>query len=162
MSHQNALNLKLINAKSKEHLDEITKLFKEYAASLGFSLCFQNFDEELTGLPGEYAPPRGSLLLAFVGMRVVGCVALRPLTKRYCEMKRLYIRPKFRKKGIGKELSVAIIEKARKLGYTRMRLDTLASMTEAITLYKTLGFKKIKPYRYNPLKGAVYMELNLK
>ena len=153
--------LKFIQAESKEELLQVKKLFTEYATSLDFNLCFQDFDQELAELPGEYALPDGRLLLALEGTKIAGCVALRKISKETCEMKRLYVRTGFRGKGIGKALTVYIIEEARKIGYSRMQLDTVPSMKEAISLYHSLGFKQIEPYRYNPIEGAIYMELIL-
>lgn len=138
------------------------ELFTEYAASLGFDLCFQDFDKELASLPGEYSSPNGCLIVAMDGSQVVGCVALRRLDNDICEMKRLYVRPEFRGKGIGRELVKAIIDEAKKIGYIRMRLDTVPVMKEAIALYCSMGFYEIEPYRYNPVEGAVFMELNLR
>ena len=136
-------------------------MFKEYSESLNFDLYFQNFDTEYADLPGEYAPPDGRLLLALYNTKIAGCVALKKLETSICEMKRLYVRPEFRSKGIGRNLAIAIIDEARKIGYKAMRLDTIPSMKQATALYKSLGFKKIAPYRYNPIEGAMYMELNL-
>jgi len=153
--------LKIIRADSKKYLGDARELFTEYAKSLGFDLCFQNFDSELAKLPGEYAPPEGCLLLALYNKQIAGCIALRKSRKRICEMKRLYIRPKFRGKGIGKKIAVTIIQEAKKIGYKHMRLDTVPKMIEAITLYRSLGFKKTKPYCYNPIKGALFMDLAL-
>lgn len=153
--------LKLIEVKSTKDLKYIKKLFSEYAKSLGFDLCFQSFDKELVELPGKYAPPYGCLILALHNRQVAGCVALRKISKGICEMKRLYVKPRFRGKGIGRNLARSIIEKAGKIGYTRMRLDTVPAMKEAISLYHSLGFKKTNPYRYNPIKGTTYMDLNL-
>lgn len=150
-----------IRAESKEHLSYIKELFKEYADSLGFDLCFQNFEKELSDLPGEYAPPNGSLLLGMIGNQVAGCVALRKIDEDSCEMKRLYVKPEFRRKRLGKCLAEAIIKEASKIGYKYMRLDTVPSMKEAIMLYESLGFKWIKPYRHNPINGAIFMELDL-
>jgi len=128
---------------------------------LGFDLDFQNFDNELAGLPGEYSSPRGCILLAEYENRPAGCVALRPLSDEICEMKRLYVRPKFRGLGIGRALAKAIIEQARKIGYTLMRLDTVPTMKVARALYQSLDFKQISQYRYNPIEGAEFMELKL-
>jgi len=154
--------LKFIQAKSKKDIEIIRKLFQEYAESLGFSLCFQDFEKELAELPGAYTPPDGRLLLAIYNNQIAGCVALRKITEGICEMKRLYIRPEFRGKRIGRRLAVFIIDEARKTGYKRMRLDTVPSMKEASALYRSLNFKEIEPYRCNPIEGAKFMELILK
>jgi putative acetyltransferase len=153
--------LKLIQVESPEHMARARELFQEYAVSLGFSLCFQGFDKELAGLPGEYALPGGRLLLALANEQVAGCVALRRIDEETCEMKRLYVRPAFRGKRVGRKLARTAIAEARTVGYRRMRLDTLPAMKEAIALYQSLGFRVIEPYRYNPIAGAIYMELEL-
>ncbi len=154
--------MKLVFAESEEQLVSIRELFLEYAASLGFSLCFQDFDKELARLPGEYGPPTGCLILAVVGSLPCGCVALHKLEEGICEMKRLYIKPEFRGKGFGKLLVNAVIDEAKKIGYSKMRLDTVPQMKEAINLYWKIGFKEIEPYRANPIDGALYMEMDLK
>jgi ribosomal protein S18 acetylase RimI-like enzyme len=154
--------LKLTQAELPSQIAPVRELFLEYAQSLGFSLCFQSFDQELAGLPGDYAPPHGRLLLASYEGQLAGCVALHKLENGICEMKRLYLRAKFRGKGLGRALAEAAISEARKIGYRRMRLDTVEPiMKDAVGLYRLLGFKEIAPYRENPIAGAMYMELEL-
>jgi putative acetyltransferase len=151
----------IIPGHSADRLPEVRTLFTEYAESLGFDLCFQGFDRELRDLPGEYEPPTGSLLLAVGEGGAEGCVALRRLDGQTSEMKRLYVRPPARGSGLGRRLALAIIAEARRIGYARMRLDTVPSMKGAIGLYQRLGFRRIAPYRPNPIEGALFMELNL-
>jgi len=154
--------LTLAQAESPAQIAQARELFLEYAQSLGFSLCFQNFDHELAGLPGDYAPPDGRLLLAEYEGQLAGCVALHELEAGICEMKRLYLRPRFRSKGLGRVLAERIIAEARTIGYQRMRLDTVEPvMKDAVAVYRKLGFKEIAPYRANPIAGAMYMELEL-
>jgi GNAT superfamily N-acetyltransferase len=141
--------------------DVVRELFREYAASTGFDLCFQDFDRELAALPGEYAPPRGRLLLAHVNGQLAGCVALRPLDAETCEMKRMFLRSGHRGRGLGRALATSIIREARTIGYRRMRLDTVPAMKEAIGLYRCLGFRDIASYRHNPIPGALFLELRL-
>jgi ribosomal protein S18 acetylase RimI-like enzyme len=151
----------IVHAQTPEHYESIRALFLQYADSLGFDLDFQNFDHELATLPGDYASPDGCLLLAEdAGIRT-GCVALRRLEDNICEMKRLYVIPVYRGLGVGKILAQAVIKEARARGYKKMRLDTVGSMKEARGLYVSIGFYTIKPYRYNPIDGADYMELKL-
>jgi putative acetyltransferase len=152
----------LVQAESPSELAQARELFLEYAQSLGFSLCFQNFDQELASLPGGYAPPEGRLLLAEYEGQVVGCVALHKLEPGICEMKRLYLRPTARGKGLGRILAERIIAEARQIGYHRMRLDTVEPvMKDAVAMYRKLGFTEIAPYRPNPMSGVIYMELQL-
>lgn len=151
-----------ITPATADQLPLVRELFLEYARSLDFDLCFQSFDQELAGLPGDYAPPRGALLLAFHNGVAVGCVALRPLESDICEMKRLYIRPAARGLKLGYALTTAVIEAARAAGYRKMRLDTIGtSMQRAVEIYRRFGFVEIPPYRANPVPGALYMELTL-
>ena len=151
----------ILDANSAAHLPFIRELFIEYANSLETDLCFQNFQEELSGLPGKYAPPQGRLLLALHEIAPAGCVGLRPLDASICEMKRLYVRPAHRGMGLGRTLTQAIITSARESGYAAMRLDTLAIMRQAQSLYQSLGFARIKPYYHNPNPDTVFMELKL-
>jgi putative acetyltransferase len=153
-------------AESPTQVARARELFLEYAQSLGFSLCFQNFDEELANLPGDYAPPDGRLLLAELQGQLAGCVALHKLGSEagyeFCEMKRLYLRPQFRGKGLGRALADRIIAEARTIGYKRMRLDTVEPvMKDAVAMYRRLGFQEITPYCKNPMHGTLYMELKL-
>ena len=152
----------LIEATLAEHVEQVRTLFLEYAQSLGFSLCFQSFDQELKSLPGEYAPPGGRLFLLSHDTHAAGCVGLRKLEDNVCEMKRLYVRPEFRGHGFGRDLVERVITAAREIGYQRMRLDTIgSSMKDAVVLYRRMGFREIPPYRANPIEGALYMELVL-
>jgi len=152
----------LTQAESPAQIAQARELFLEYAQSLGFSLCFQNFDQELAGLPGDYAPPDGRLLLATYEGQLAGCVALHRLEFEICEMKRLYLRPQFRGKRLGRALADRIIAEARQIGYHRMRLDTVEPvMKGAVAMYRKIGFKEVPPYSANPIAGALYMELQL-
>jgi putative acetyltransferase len=154
--------LQIIPASSSAQIAQGRELFLEYAASLGFSLCFQNFDQELAGLPGDYAPPEGRLLLAEYEGQLAGCVALHKIEPGICEMKRLYLRPQFRGKGLGRALAEHLIAGARQAGYRRMRLDTVEPvMKNAVAMYRAMGFREIVPYRTNPMAGTLYMELDL-
>jgi ribosomal protein S18 acetylase RimI-like enzyme len=178
-----ALPLRIVEADdSPATLARIRELFEEYARDLGHDLAFQDFATELATLPGKYAPPGGAILVAAAGALatsgacdprepdrvsadlVAGCVALRPLgdpAARNAEMKRLWVRPAWRRAGLGRRLAEAIVERARQLGYGRIRLDTLASMTPALALYRSLGFREIPPYYPNPLPDVVYLEKTL-
>jgi GNAT superfamily N-acetyltransferase len=152
----------IFQTNTQEDIEQARTLFEEYAASLGISLCFQDFDQELKNLPGKYAPPDGRLLLATDGDELAGCIALRKLSPAVCEMKRLFVRPGFRSHGLGRVLVQTIIDEARKLSYTHMRLDTLPGlMDKAIALYRSFGFNEIGPYCENPVEGAKFMELEL-
>lgn len=151
----------IVQALTTEEIAVARILFKEYATWLAIDLSFQNFDEELANLPGDYAPPDGRLLLAQCGTETAGCVALRRFQNRACEMKRMWVRPGFRGRGLGRLLAEKLIAEARTLGYSRMVLDSLPSLGSAIALYRSLGFREIPPYRYNPEPGAVFMQLEL-
>ena len=141
------------------------EVFRDYAASLAFDLDFQNFDAELAALPGEYAPPSGHLLLAFVGDELAGCGALRPCPDtdyaNACEMKRVYVRPAFRRIGLGRSIAEALLDEARRAGYSSVLLDTLDEMEAARELYASLGFFEIPPYYFNPNAGAHYLKVDL-
>jgi ribosomal protein S18 acetylase RimI-like enzyme len=157
--------LTISQAESSVQINQARELFLEYAESLGFSLCFQNFDEELARLPGDYAPPEGRLLLAYYEAELAGCGALHELDSgedglRVCEMKRLYVRPQFRGKAVGRSLVEFVIAEARKIGYASVRLDTVEPvMKAAVAVYRRFGFHEIAPYCPNPIEGALYMEL---
>lgn len=146
-------------------MDATRVLFQEYAKTLGVDLCFQDFDSELARLPGDYAAPRGALVLAVMGAELAGCCALRPIDStdyaNACEMKRLYVRPAFRGTGVGRLLAEAIVDKGRLLGYDSILLDTLSDMEAARALYEDLGFEEIPPYYYNPIAGAHYLKADL-
>jgi ribosomal protein S18 acetylase RimI-like enzyme len=151
----------LVRAETPNHINDTRLLFREYEQFLAVDLCFQNFEQELAGLPGKYAPPEGLLLLVMESHRAAGCVAVRKLAGGVCEMKRLYVRPEYRKHGVGRMLAKEVIAEASVLGYQLMRLDTLERLTEAMSLYESLGFRRTPPYYDNPLPGVVYWELCL-
>ena len=146
-------------------IEATRQIFRQYAAQLGVDLCFQNFDAELADLPGEYVGPRGALLLATVDGEVAGCVALRDLADadypNACEMKRLFVRPAFRRFGLGRLLAQALMDRARQAGYSNLLLDTLDDMEAARGLYASLGFEEIAPYYFNPIPGAHYLKASL-
>jgi ribosomal protein S18 acetylase RimI-like enzyme len=155
-------NLVLAQAESEAQIFQARELFLEYAQSLGFSLCFQSFDQELATLSGHYAPPDGRLFLAEYEKRLAGCVALHKLEAGICEMKRLYLRPQFRGMKLGRVLVDRIIAEARLIGYQSMRLDTVEPvMKDAVAMYRKIGFREIPPYCSNPIAGALYMEITL-
>jgi len=154
--------MELIQATTEEQIEAARELFKEYAAGLAIDMCFQSFDHELQTLPGKYAMPDGRLLLVYADDELAGCIALRKLDDRTCEMKRLFLRPGFRGRGYGRRMIDKLIEVAREIGYQRMVLDTLpGKMDAAIALYRELGFEDIPAYYDNPLVGAVYLERTL-
>ena len=148
-------------ARFPDDLEIVSTLFREYAASIGIDLAFQGFEEELAGLPGKYQPPSGRLLLASKDREMLGCVALRPLAGGDCEMKRLYVRPAARGSSLGRRLAERICSEARTAGYARICLDTLSTMTPALKLYASLGFRDIAPYVFNPITGARFLGLEL-
>jgi GNAT superfamily N-acetyltransferase len=157
-----AHQIDLFQATLPEHIEQARSLFLEYGRSLGFSLCFQSFDEELKTLPGAYAPPNGRLLLARYAGHAAGCIALRQLEAGVCEMKRLYVRPDDRGLGLGRMLVDRVIAEAHAIGYERMRLDTVASaMQDAVALYRRMGFQEIAAYSAIPIQSALWMELVL-
>ncbi len=157
--------IRLQTPDTPEQFDAARGLFREYAQDLGIDLCFQNFDAELATLPGDYAEPQGALLLAFVDGGLAGCGAFRPLHDvdyaNACEMKRLYVRPAFRRFGLGRMLAEALIDRAVQAGYSAMLLDTLDDMESARGLYATLGFVEVPPYYFNPIAGAHYLKVDL-
>jgi ribosomal protein S18 acetylase RimI-like enzyme len=157
--------LRFITPSSPEHYDALREIFREYAAALQVDLCFQDFEAELLGLPGEYAHPRGALLMALADEVLIGCCALRPLDNvdypNACEMKRLYVRPAFRSAGVGRQLAEAILDIANLAAYNSILLDTLDEMESARALYQDLGFDEIPPYYHNPIAGAHYLRAKL-
>ena len=158
--------LQLFDAITPDQIESTRQLFREYEAGLGISLCFQNFDDELKNLPGDYATPGGALLLALSDGQLAGCCALRRASAssypKAAEMKRLFVRPTFRGKGIARKLVYEILRMARGQGYHYVVLDTLNTMKEAQALYVLIGFRDIQPYYENPIKGARYMMLDLR
>ena len=154
--------LEIVNAIDPADIAAARQLFREYQQGLGVDLSFQDFASELESLPGAYAPPGGRLLLARDGVRVVGCVALRPLQNDTCEMKRLYVRPGNRASGVGRQLVERVIEQARAVGYTRILLDTLPMMAGAQRLYEQLGFVDVPSYRHNPIEGTRFLGVDLR
>lgn len=155
----------VVGATDTKQVQAARLLFVEYAQGLGVDLCFQNFDTEVAQLPGEYAEPGGALLLAFVDGQAAGCVALRALPSvdyaNACEMKRLYVRPAFRRLGLGRVLAVQLLNLATQAGYSCLLLDTLDDMEAAREMYVSLGFEEIPPYYFNPIPGAHYLKVDL-
>lgn len=156
----------LVTPSSPDQYDAVREIFREYAQALGVDLCFQQFDQELADLPGEYAAPRGALLLATIDGELAGCCALRPLDAadypNAAEMKRLFVRKPFRNFGLGRHLAEATLDAARAAGYSCVLLDTLDDMEAARALYEELGFEDIPPYYHNPIAGAHYLKVDLK
>ena len=160
-----APTIELVVPETPAQLEDTRTIFREYAAQLGVDLCFQNFEAELAGLPGDYAEPGGALLLALIDGELAGCGGFRPLPEsdhvNACEMKRLYVRRAFRRFGLGRLLAQALIDRAVEAGYSSMLLDTLDDMEAARSLYESLGFHEIPPYYYNPIPGAHYLKVDL-
>lgn len=165
MADESRTEIVTVGAGEQAGLDAVRELFREYAAALGVDLCFQGFDEELAGLPGDYAEPQGALLLALVDGAAAGCGALRPLPDadypNACEMKRLYVRRAFRRFGLGRVLAQALMDQATRAGYSTLLLDTLDDMEAARGLYESLGFVEVPPYYFNPIPGAHYLKVDL-
>ncbi|OYT98535.1 MAG: GNAT family N-acetyltransferase [Burkholderiales bacterium PBB1] len=157
--------INLVTPDDDELIDLARGIFREYADSLGIDLAFQDFDAELASLPGPYAPPDGHLMLAFVDGELAGCGAFRGLTDvdyaNACEMKRLYVRPAFRRFGLGRLLAQALLDEARRAGYSATLLDTLDDMEAARSLYTSLGFEEIPPYYFSPIAGSHYLKADL-
>lgn len=153
--------IRIVRAQTPAQIDEVRRLFREYERFLDVDLCFQSFEEELAGLPGKYGRPDGVLLMAMDGRQAAGCVALRKIEDGICEMKRLYLRPQYRGRGLGRLLAERIVSEAAALGYGIMRLDTLDKLKEGMGLYGAMGFRRREPYYGNPLPGVVYWELDL-
>jgi ribosomal protein S18 acetylase RimI-like enzyme len=155
------VDVEIRNAEPQD-LEVVRELIEEYVRALGVDLGFQEIERELADLAGTYGPPGGVILVARAASEIAGCVALRALEEDACEMKRLYVRPAFRGSGLGKQLALELIDRARALGYRRMRIDTLPQMQAARKLYEALGFREIEPYRFNPVPGTAFMELALR
>lgn len=156
------MKIEIIRAEIVEHIEQARMLFREYETWFGLKLCFQNFDEEVANLPGNYALPEGRLFLAFADEKPAGCIALRKLEDGICEMKRLFVRDEFRGQKIGVLLIEKLFEEARKIGYEKIQLDTFpAKMGKAVSLYESYGFRRIPPYYHNPYGETLFMELDL-
>ena len=154
--------IQITQAISESDIEQARTLFREYETWLGMSLCFQNFENELANLPGQYAPPGGRLFLAYIDGELAGCIALKKFEDNICEMKRLFLRENARGHGLGKQLIEEVIDEARAIGYKKMRLDTFPpKMGKAVSLYESHGFYPIEPYYYNPHEGVLFMELQL-
>jgi putative acetyltransferase len=151
----------IVEARTPSQISSAEELIREYAASLGIDLSFENFELEMAEFPRAYARPGGRILMAVEEGGAVGVVGLRKLSGEICEMKRMYVRPRFRQRGIGRMLATRAIEEAQDIGYRRMRLDTLSRLKEAVSLYDSLGFKRIGSYKANPQKDVIFMELDL-
>jgi len=153
--------MRIASVESASQIAQVRELFEEYWASFGFTPCFQNFGAEVTGLPGDYTPPRGRLALAMIDGQAAGCVALRQFDAERCEAKRLFVRPQFRNRGVGRRLLDWVIAEAREAGYREMVGDTMPVMEKALEMYGRLGFERTKPYSDHPTPGAIYLRLKL-
>ena len=152
------LEFRLILAHDTEGIATTRLMFEEYQRELGIDLCFQSFQEELDTLPGKYGPPSGTLYLLYVDRELAGCGALRPIEEGVCEIKRIYIRPNFRRMGLARAISLKLLQDASDLGYQTVKLDTLARLQGAVPIYRSLGFVETTPYNFNPEEDIVYME----
>lgn len=161
MHYNRGIDMGCIIMEAYDNLEDVKLLFKEYAEMLGVDLSFQNFDEEIEGLPGKYGKPYGKLYLAYNDSKLAGCIALRRFDKEACEMKRLFVRPEFRGKKIGEKLVKKVIEDARLMGYKKIYLDTLFTLKNAVHLYRNLGFYEIPAYYNNPLRNVLYFSIDL-
>lgn len=151
----------IVRAETPEQIGSVRSLFAEYVAGLPVDVSYEKVPRESADLPGAYGPPRGELLLVLVDGEPAGCIALRPLDGDICEMKRVYLRPAWRGRGIGRLMAESIIAAARRIGYRRMRLDTIPALKPALSLYRSLGFRVIAPYRDIPSDRALFLELKL-
>ena len=147
----------MIRAAGPEEMDLVRQLFREYQQHLGIDLCFQSFEEELAALPGRYS----GIWFAAMDGELAGVVALRPWAEGIGEMKRLYVRPRFQGRGLGKALAATVVAAAKQAGHRALRLDTLPSMATAVSMYRAMGFQPIEPYTVNPVPGALFLELTL-
>lgn len=155
------MSITITQADGDQDMDTVRELFMEFQKVINVDLCFQDFETELAQMPGLYAPPKGGLFLAKEGPGVAAVVGVRPLEDGKAEMKRLYVRPEWRGRGLGRRLADTVISAANKAGYRTICLDTLDFMVEALALYRSMGFREIPAYYDNPLEGVVYMELSL-
>jgi N-acetylglutamate synthase-like GNAT family acetyltransferase len=150
--------IRITKAEREKEFQLVRQLFLEYAQSYNFDICFDDFDKELESLPGEYSAPGGSLLLAYVDNEVAGCVALKKVEEKLCEMKRLYVRPQYRGEELGRMLAISIMQEAKKIGYETMCLNTTSTMKEAISLYRSIGFAETGFHHHKQVKNVIYME----
>ena len=155
------VTLRILTAADTRELEQVRQFFRNYAGWLGVDLCFQNFDAEMASLPGAYAAPQGRLFLAEVDGGAAGCVGVRPLSDGVCELKRLYVEPAYRARGVGRTLIMAAIRAAREIGYRKIMLDTLPNMRMALKLYRELGFRRAPAYYATPVEGTQFLALDL-